>query len=349
MPWTTRSTIKNPLAPDSNASTIIHGYEGSIDMPVSSNASDSADTTDTTPRSSNAILIQQLAASHAIWRELETRLASSEWRSRRRIRTLERELAQCRKSEGAVRAVFVQYHENVQELGPKLRALERKEAELQEREKRVAELEENVTERGEQALAKAEELDVLLAKQKATDDCDNHPGRVRSTYLLGCKNAKLFELASDFKRPKWFNNIKLTLLRRHDYYKGWLDCKRAFDTKHAVACGDLTPAETAYLDDSHDPRSPINAGLNAGFIFGWSAICQGQGHPNRDDRLDDRAWTAEDLVPKVQGADVAFWNSVEVGRKHVEKAFIKAREENAWILGHCSATYVRRASGRGGG
>jgi hypothetical protein len=85
---------------------------------------------------------------------------------------------------------------------------------------------------------------------------------------------------------------------------------RAFDTQDARNAGLLAMEDTAYLYDIRDHRSPLNAGLNAGVVFGWSAICRAEGLPNRDARLDDRVWVREDLVPRVQSPDMGFWKKM---------------------------------------
>lgn len=48
--------------------------------------------------------------------------------------------------------------------------------------------------------------------------------------------------------------------------------------------------EVHHVYDPEDTRSPINAGKNAGLIFGWSALCKIYGDEEHDVRLDGRSW-----------------------------------------------------------
>lgn len=118
-------------------------------------------------------------------------------------------------------------------------------------------------------------------------------------------------------------------LRHHDYYKGWLDCMRSFDTLQAWREDQIDWEGIQYLFDKTDVRSPINAERNVGLLYGWSAICTEVDMPQHDARLDDRVWNLQHLIPKsdhTAGSGREFWQGVKWGKDTIMGLFeIKAK------------------------
>jgi hypothetical protein len=63
-------------------------------------------------------------------------------------------------------------------------------------------------------------------------------------------------------------DVRVRQLRHHDYYKGWLDCMRSFDTLQACSKDQIDWEGIQYLFNKKDVRSPINARQNVGLLYG---------------------------------------------------------------------------------
>jgi len=90
------------------------------------------------------------------------------------------------------------------------------------------------------------------------------------------------------KLSAWFATQKLSLLRRHDYYKGWLDCMKAFGDDAALKEAGASAETLKALRSVNNALSSRAAGARAGMLFDWSVLCAAYGVPERDDRFDDR-------------------------------------------------------------
>ncbi|KAF1840140.1 uncharacterized protein K460DRAFT_410742 [Cucurbitaria berberidis CBS 394.84] len=278
----------------------------------------------TTQETNTETPTQQLAESHAAQRDLERRIAElHEAHARsvheinrhmeRKTSDLLRELEQHKKREAAIQAMFVQNYEKEQELARKVHELEAQNATLQEKEQPKV----------DKSIAALEE-----SSKQNDDSCDNYPGLEKGITIFSLADSvKKFGVSADHKRPKWFDGYNVDLLRRHDYYKGWLDCMRAFDDKAAAGRGSLSAEDT---DHVFDVESPFQAGCSVGALFSWSALCNAHGVPQRDNRLDDRQWFLEDLVPKTPLDDLRFWEGVQAGKNAVEPIFLETMRNDSW-------------------
>lgn len=136
-------------------------------------------------------------------------------------------------------------------------------------------------------------------------------------------------------QPEKFHKIE-KLLRKHDYYAGWLDAMQAIDLEKAIDEARLgmsahvntikvhASRKTIHLLDEGLPKNPLNAGLNAGLLFAWSALCATYNLPQHDVRLDDRVWQLSDLVPfseDTRSVCEDFWEGVSNGVDKMERLF----------------------------
>ena len=67
------------------------------------------------------------------------------------------------------------------------------------------------------------------------------------------------------------------------------------------------------------------------------------GVSNRDDRLDDRVWTDEDLVPKSSNDSTGFWAIVALGSREMAEKFRARRAAGIWMAGAQANNRVARA------
>lgn len=64
----------------------------------------------------------------------------------------------------------------------------------------------------------------------------------------------------------------MELLRHHDYYSGWLDC--IVNTEQKKYLQDIGDFDAPHLFDINSTVNPENAGLNAGALFTFAALCK---------------------------------------------------------------------------
>ncbi|KAF2439102.1 hypothetical protein P171DRAFT_131731 [Karstenula rhodostoma CBS 690.94] len=119
-------------------------------------------------------------------------------------------------------------------------------------------------------------------------------------------------------------------MRRHDYYKGWLDAKKTEDAEDAFNKGFLGEEDAKYLQDADDHRSPVNAGCNVGAMFAWSALCAAHGERDKDIRLDGRQWKLSDLEPWTGAQSKGFWTGVRMGVEHATEVFMEKKKSGGW-------------------
>ncbi|KAF2252055.1 hypothetical protein BU26DRAFT_502603 [Trematosphaeria pertusa] len=132
------------------------------------------------------------------------------------------------------------------------------------------------------------------------------------------------------------NGMKVQLLRRHDYYKGWLDCVKASEDEELLRRGLITEEEAPHLRDMGDLRGLKNGGANVGAHFGWSVMCKVHQRRERDVRLDDQERAAADITPRAGFEERPFWRHVKNG---IEQASVKFHEQ----LGEANAKEEARS------
>jgi hypothetical protein len=269
---------------------------------------------------SNEILIQQVADAHAENVKLQRRNASLQYEMGRRIHQvqtekqprvddLERELRQCRAREEAVQAVFIQNFEETQELAEKSRALERDEDRLRQREESVnirdVMLEEKRSKFGEYlALHNAQSVEKVKSRDQEVHNKATLPKPSRGLtnpdiYLqdYGNEHIPLFVVNSRHNFEKYnmdvsfesMNGIQVQLLRRHDYYTGWLHSRQLRVTDEDDVKYNFHLAADSYGPHKFDANLPFTTseiGINAGFTFAWAALCN-EVKPEWGVRLDD--------------------------------------------------------------
>lgn len=121
-------------------------------------------------------------------------------------------------------------------------------------------------------------------------------------------------------------NSGMNLLRRHDYYKGWLDSMITVAQRYAYVEGLLNEDVSQLLLSSSNPRRSCSAGVNVDLLFGWSALCQEYGNVDYDFRLDDRKWSLADLNPHTEGCketQPVFWAGVQFGIDEARGSFVE--------------------------
>jgi regulator of replication initiation timing len=286
------------------------------------------------------VLIEQLTASHAAQRALVSQ-----------VEGLERELAQSRKREEAIKAVFFREFEKERQLFIEDKRLREKSAHLEEKSKKI-----------QKAMKALEEKELGLEVSTAfhlgdegfnedpTDsDCEDddhiairapshsYPFSYGKTALLKLNKIKNCCSIIDTKDKRF------DLLRRHDYYSGWLDAMRALDHKKAIKMDvkqircetrDLVLNEsTHYLRDLNHPQNPRNAGVNVGLLFAYSALCTQYNLSHRDRRLDVRQWDLSDLKPVAREdlfGEFAFWDGVDYAVDKMKTLFTMKIERGIW-------------------
>lgn len=167
-------------------------------------------------------------------------------------------------------------------------------------------------------------------------DVDNYPGPSTNAVVWSLGKAKEnFDISPAHKTPRWLkDNLEMDLLRRHDYYEGWLDCMHARGQHNLYLQGGLEIVDIEYLYDSSNYRSPHNTGQIVGMTFGWSVLCTMHGVPERDNRLDDRKWELGDLEPKgiPTRQESYFWQSVKAGKAIAGDQLKEKLRTGSWQL-----------------
>lgn len=292
--------------------------------------------------SSSAVLLQQLEDAHTALRELKQRNAG-----------LEKDLRESQKREGAIKAVFFHEFEKERDLEPRRRSLEEKKTKLLE-----------MREKFQRRWRSLEKRKIQFREEVAArEDINNHPPAPGDRGLHNADGVKLQsqsitltsgDLSEIFtanpNRNFWdlpeidMNDSKVLLLRRHDYYTGWYDAMRSIDRTKATSNYRSDPRlrlkvhVTDVMDGpfhpSKDGRQPYNAGLNAGLVFTWSALCKAYNMPERDVRLDGRVWELRDLEAVMRDdvmGEYAFWEGMSSGRARVEILFKLKVDSGIWM------------------
>jgi hypothetical protein len=267
-----------------------------------------------------------------------------------RIKELEEELSQCRKREDAIEKVFVQNYEKQQELAGERRRLEREDALLEEEreslrlqaldmaDRKVDEQELKIkniaAERGGEQTTESNET---RTDENSITCASLHRHSFGAVKDLFKANPKVIDWKPAYSTSSTFKHLapdvtdtRVFLMRRHDYYKGWLDCIKATDDINASVNWIRSDDQKAYLLNVRDSRNPENAGRNAGLSFMWSALCTEHGLPEHDVRLDNRTWNIEDLIPFSDRDDTGFWKGFRWGAEKMEKLFELKMESGIW-------------------
>lgn len=116
------------------------------------------------------------------------------------------------------------------------------------------------------------------------------------------------------------NHPAIELMRRHDYYLGWLDCIQTTYMKEHADIFSNHPR----LVDKQEPRNAFNAGANIGALFCWVLLCTEE-RAEWAVRLSNTAptWTHlkayNDTV--FDGPNGDFWRGVEHGEEIARARF----------------------------
>jgi hypothetical protein len=238
-------------------------------------------------------LIEQLAASHAAQRDLAKRLDERERHYKDRIREqeqqhknrmreqeqhhqhrvseLQKELSQCQKRETAVREVFLQNFETTNSIAQERLELRELKAWLACKSKQI-DREQQDFERDKAKIHSKTHKTTSSTQEEPTANDFGKSGesnkktpvwrwmpKVGKTYdfniSLPNKRFKEYDLPLSTKQ---MNDPAVELMRRHDYYVGWLDSFHA------------RPLPT---DEQH-PRNAYIAGANAGAVLAWIQYCE---------------------------------------------------------------------------
>lgn len=119
---------------------------------------------------------------------------------------------------------------------------------------------------------------------------------------------------------KQMNSHGVELLRRHDYFKGWLDCKKNGHLSSLNRRGKFLLSEHPQIGDRDHPEREMVAGANAGGLFTWAALNE-RYNADHNIRLDDRQWAEIDLDIPTGCAHYDFWVAVAFARYKVVKHF----------------------------
>jgi len=378
MPWAPRSVRVPEARADTDSDT--SDSDESTGSRAPTNSSAPASSAVTTARQ-NESLFQQLAAAHAAQQKLEERLETqkreADYRLReqkrvsdRRIAELEKDLNLCQKREGAIKDVFFDLCDKQREWMMKEQGLEKKEQELNKKSYRhrirLREFEEKELE-----LEDARNLLREAQGEDNTDDGDEDPATAaRTPGQIGVttRPPKITNSFSYGKIEPMFTFNRTTMnagtrldpkdktvihLRKHDYYAGWLDAMRSIDHQKSYSMVVKGLKRTTHrpniskcietLHDNSHPKNPKNAGINAGLMFAWSALCREHNMPQHDMRLDDRVWKLEDLVPVARNdtfGENAFWEGLDYGVDKMKRLFKLKLERGIWKTGEDAAQIV---------
>ena len=251
MPWATRSSVQSA----SNSTSGIHTHvSDDSDKPPGSPASEISSaainlltsTTATTTARQNEALFEQLAASHAAQQDLEHRLRDQKRESGRRIAQLEKALDLCQKRERAIKAVFIREFEKEKELLLEGQRLQKKAERLNEKGKTLRR-DTRELELKELQFEESVALHTQSQERNHTDDDGSDSGAEVHAFAQSEAEPRTPGLTNPFSygSVKSLFNINPifqglgidiesegkyhVLLRKHDYYTGWLDAMKALD------------------------------------------------------------------------------------------------------------------------
>lgn len=300
-----------------------------------------------------------MSAAHAANQALERRLVQNQVNSRRDVENVREELRQCHRREEANQLVFTQDYEREKnlatrerdlvrkeaELSPLLRAVEVKERELCEKEVQLLQKDSELLQKKDEFMQREEALDIkeqglkdreqeLNVKEDAiTSERNSMSERAsgeeneriaRDLWLHEVGDENVFKVQNreqftTYRLPisaAEMDDIDIQLLRRHDYYKGWYD----YTTRAYLQKLSPRPGNHAYLSDIRYSEHPYNAGLNAGALFSFAALCK-KHKPEWSIRLDDRELDLETLVPSIRDEGSEFWKGFIKYKNNLEQRF----------------------------
>tara|TARA_R110002003_G_scaffold37_5_gene2152 strand:- start:1428 stop:2747 length:1320 start_codon:yes stop_codon:yes gene_type:complete len=294
-------------------------------------------------------------------REILDRTEQQKRDADRRIMDLEKNVTLRQKREAAIKAVFFREFEKEREL----LMLEQK---LDEKWKALGKRREQLTlsyKRLEEAKLELDERLALASQHEEANDTNDDdpspntpPRRPGQTNPFTYGNTKLLDLHKlNPHRHAWalpsadisMQNKHLALLRKHDYYAGWLDAMKSLDHQKALVTAlqpqkpntrAPLPVDMAHFQDRNDPRNPTNAGVNAGLLFAHAALCSAHNLPEHDVRLDTRQWALASLKPLALHdafGEYAFWDGVDFAVEKMTRLFTLKIERGIWKTGEDAA------------
>jgi len=313
-------------------------------------------------------------------RDFEARLEQQKRESERRAAKLEQDLAQCQKREEAIKAVFFRDFEKeralmleARRLECKAEALARKSQRLNDRDDQLERKRSNTAQEVKNLEATLLELEESIALRRGDGEVSSKPVRSHNpshtilmhaagnTYPFSYGNVPLLHLNEISASAPTIssNNKAAALLRRHDYYTGWFHAMRSLNHQKAIILDmkrtryRISPARllsstinTKYLQDLNHPHNPRNAGINAGLIFAYSALCKQ--HNFTESRLDTREWTLDDIKPVARedhAGDFAFWDGMDYAVDKMKRLFKLKIERGIWKTGDDAAQIALMRAG----
>jgi hypothetical protein len=343
-PWAKRTELSQPAAPSESSSgdptagkSILSPFITVVCL---------ADTTGSNPvpsSSSTQAIMQQLLACHATMRQqqqridgLEKELILTTMRHQQRIDDLGEELSQCRKHEEAGQDMFLQLYRENRKICAERRCLDAKEKHLEET-KACLEHDRMLFEAN--AAPQSEKSDVKdespVKEKRGLGEIS--PFAASRTCQFQNKDLSLWKI-SDTDRAKI-----VALRYKHEYYRGWLDAKRSDDDKdnlgmlkQELKCRVRdSPIETLNdIFEKVNPWHPFTAGLNAGVLFGWSALCNLHDLPQHDVRLDNCKWNLQNLLAEANYKEThdQFWEGLYQATEKMQQEFTRKLKSGVWIL-----------------
>jgi hypothetical protein len=298
-------------------------------------------------------LIEQLAASHAAQRELAKRLdererhykdrmreqeqqhkkcmREQEQHHQHRVSELQTELSQCQKRETAVREVFSQNFETTNSIARERLELRELEARLASKEKQLdREHMKLVIEKSSFHSATYETADSLQVEYSPSDSSKSQDIKKKNPdwrwipKVGKTPSFKTFLNEPCFKEYglpisiEQMNDPAIELMKRRDYYLGWLDCSWAnYTTAHAhmfPECALLFEKASKYL---------FNAGANVGALLGWAKMCEEEKVDWGVRVYNTRKCIAFELFgdKKTPAPPSDFWRGLVYGREVAEAKF----------------------------
>ncbi|KAH3956276.1 hypothetical protein HBI56_067270 [Parastagonospora nodorum] len=305
-------------------------------------------------------------------RDFDARLEQQKRESERYTSKLEQDLAQCQKREEAIKAVFFREFEKERalmledrRLKLKAEALARKSYRLNDKAEQLERKRTNTAQEVRNLEATLLQLEESIALHRGDSQVSSEAVGLRNpshtilmhaagnTYPFSYGNVSLLHLdkvrASASTTPS--NDKAAALLRRHDYYTGWFHAMRSLNHRKAIVLDmehshhKRSPArllsssiDTKYLQDLNNPHNPRNAGINAGLLFAYSALCKQ--HNLTESRLDTREWTLDDIKPVARenhAGDFAFWDGMDYAVDKMKRLFKLKIERGIWKTGDDAA------------
>ncbi|KAF2032137.1 hypothetical protein EK21DRAFT_110346 [Setomelanomma holmii] len=251
-----------------------------------------------------------------------------------RVRSLEDELSQAHKREGAVAANLTAAYDKEANLKAQARVQEKESlrleigwGELQWEKNKLAKWKElEITEAKVATRAIVRKESNIASENEGPEDALDGTSNLNATAASEDRSHGLED--AEFSEPAFVvaDYFDIQLLRRHDYYEGWYDCLMMMHKKRS---GKETRSRDA--NGTNLATSPPNAGANAGILFAFVALCQ-EHKPEWSTRLDDRSWIMDLLFPEGYDKHDEFWVGFANGVEYAEKFFVSyLAEEQASV------------------